>query len=87
MAAPAYHVISKKVENQIFRHNWIFRHTCVYKQPTLTKWLDYNYILHSYGKYDIVISDTLVGFFLVVLLLLLAVIISGLYEKTRKKKN
>ena len=36
MAAPAYRVISKEVENQIFKHNWIFRHTCVYKQSTLT---------------------------------------------------
>ena len=25
----AYHVISKEVENQIFRYNWIFRHTQV----------------------------------------------------------
>ena len=37
MAASAYHVISKEVENRIFRQNWIFRHTCMYKQPTLTK--------------------------------------------------
>ena len=36
MAASAYHVISKEVENHIFRHNWIFRRTCMYKQPTLT---------------------------------------------------
>ena len=37
MAASAYHVKSKEVENQIFRHNWIFRHTCVYKESKLTK--------------------------------------------------
>ena len=29
IAASSYHVISKEVENQIFRHKWIFRHTCV----------------------------------------------------------
>ena len=34
-----------------------------------------------------VILETLVGFFLVVLFLLLAVILSGLYEKPRKKKD
>ena len=34
-----------------------------------------------------VVLETLVGFFLVVLFLLLAVILSGLYEKPRKKKD
>ena len=37
MVPSSYHVISKEVENHIFRHNWIFRHMCMYKQPTLTK--------------------------------------------------
>ena len=32
MAASAYHVISKEVENHVFRHNHIFRYTCMYKQ-------------------------------------------------------
>ena len=36
MAARTYHVISKEVENIVFRHNRIFRHTCMYKQPILT---------------------------------------------------
>ena len=30
MAASAYHVISKDVENRIFRKNCIFRRTCMY---------------------------------------------------------
>ena len=38
-------------------------------------------------KYYIVISDTLVGFFLDVLFLLLAVILSELYEKPRRNKD
>ena len=37
MAASVYHVISKEVENPIFRHNHIFRHTCMYKQIILIK--------------------------------------------------
>ena len=40
IAASAYHVISKEVKNHVFRHNWFFRHTCMYKQPTLTKFSD-----------------------------------------------
>ena len=37
MAVSVYQVISKEVENSIFRHNRIFRNKCVDKQPTLTK--------------------------------------------------
>ena len=37
MTASAYHVISKEVENCIFRHNHIFGHTWMYKKPILTK--------------------------------------------------
>ena len=33
MAASAYHVISKEVENCISRHNSNFRNTWMYKQP------------------------------------------------------
>ena len=32
MTASAYHVISKEVENRIFKHSYIFKHTCMYKQ-------------------------------------------------------
>ena len=42
-------------------------------------------ILIYFCKYYIVISDTLVGFFLYVLFLMLAVILSELYEKPRRK--
>ena len=31
MAASAYHVISKEVENHVFKHNRIFRHTFIKK--------------------------------------------------------
>ena len=37
MAGSVDHVMSKEVENRIFRHNHIFRHTRMYKQPMLTK--------------------------------------------------
>ena len=36
MAALANHVISKEVENRIFRLDRTFRHTRLYKQPILT---------------------------------------------------
>ena len=54
MASPVYHAISKKVKNQIFRHNWIFRHKCVYKQTALIKQWNYNIlvqIFYSYFRY------------------------------------
>ena len=54
MAASAYHVISKVVDNYIFRHNHIFRHTCIYKQPISTKKWNYNIfvqILYNYLRY------------------------------------
>ena len=81
MAASAYHVISKEVENCIFSHNWIFRHTCMYKQPTLTTLSNYNNFL------QIFVLDTMRGSFLDVLFLLLAVILSELYEKPRRNKD
>ena len=37
MTASAYRVISKGVENRVFRHNLIFKHKCMYKQSILTK--------------------------------------------------
>ena len=82
-AASAYHVISKKVENQIFRHNWIFRQHVRTNKP---HWQSSGIIIFLW-KYYIVISDTLVGFFFDVLFLLLAVLLSELYEKPRRKKD
>ena len=38
-------------------------------------------------KYDVVISDTLVGSFMDALFLLLAIILSGLHEKPRRKDS
>ena len=66
MAALPYHVMSKEVENHIFRHNWIFRHTCMYKHP---HWQSSGIIIFL-CKYDMVISDILVGSFLDVFFLL-----------------
>ena len=54
MAASANHAISKKVENRVPRRNRTFRRTCMYKQPILTKWRNYNnfvQILYSYLRY------------------------------------
>ena len=83
MVALAYHVISKKVENQIFRSNWFFRHTCMYEQPMLKKYR----IITFLCQYYIIISDTLVGSFLDGVFLLLDVILLDLHEKLRKNKD
>ena len=82
MAASAYHFISKETENRVFRNNRIFRHTLIYKQPILTKKGNYNnflQILHSYLRYIDRILD--VFFFL------LAVILSELYQSSKKKTD
>ena len=71
MAASAYHVISKEVENEIFRYNWFFRHMYVWAIQMC--------------KYYIVISDTLLGSFLDGLFLLFAAILSELSWETKKK--
>ena len=81
MAALAYHVISKEVENQIFRHI-LDTHACM-NNP---HWQSSGIIIFL-CKYYTFISDTLVGFFLDVLFLLLAVILSELYEKPRRNKD
>ena len=81
MAASEYRVTSKEIENQIFRDNWIFRDTCVYKQSYWQK----SGIIIFLCKY-IVISDTLVDFFLE-LALFVAMILSQLYEKPRRNKD
>ena len=82
MAASAYRVISKKVENQIFRHNWIFTHACVYKQSTLTKQWNCNIfvqIWYSYFRYT--------GRLFLGCALFVAVTLSQLYEKRRRNKD
>ena len=81
MAASACHVISKEVENDIFKHNLIFRHICMYKQH---HWQSSGIIIF-WCKYYIVTSDALVGSFLDVLFLLLVVILLELQEKPRRK--
>ena len=81
MAASAYHVIWKRVENHIFRHNWISGQTCMLNKP---HWQSRE-ILIFLSKYCIVISNTLVGPFLDVLFVLLPVILSELHEKSRRK--
>ena len=79
MAASAYHVISKEVENQIL---FLDPHMCI-NSP---HWQSSG-ILIFLCKYSLVISDTLVDFFLDVLFLLLAVILSELYKKPRRNKD
>ena len=57
IAASTYHVISKEVENCMFRHNHSFRHISMYKQPFWQK----SEIITFLCKYYIVISDTQIG--------------------------
>ena len=70
-AASPFHVISKEVENRIFRYNNIFRHTCIDKQPIFVQ------IFFSYLRYTDRLFDAL--------FLLLAVILSEFHEKPRRK--
>ena len=56
MAASAYHVTLKGVENHVFRHNLTFRHTCMYKQSILRK----QWVIMILCKYYIDMSDTLI---------------------------
>ena len=78
-------LISKKVKNHIFRHNWIFRHTFCINNPD---WQSGGIIIFL-CKYFIVISDLLVGTFLNVLFLMLAVILRNQEGKNiqLQKKN
>ena len=78
-----YHVVSKEVENRIFRHNWIFRH----KLNFSIHWESSRIIIFS-CKFYIVTSDTLGrDSFLDVFFLLRAVILSELHEKPRSNKD
>ena len=81
MAASSYRVISKEVENQIFRHNWIFKHTCVYKKSTLTKWWNYNSFVQIWYRYF-----RYTGRFFLECALYVAIILPQLYEKPRRNK-
>ena len=80
MTASVYRVISKNIENHIFKHNRIFKLPCIYKQPVLTKKWHYNIfvqILYSYLRY----TDRLLDVFF----LLLVVTFLELHEKPRRK--
>ena len=81
MAASAYHVKSMEAENQIFK-TIEFLDTSVF---IINRHWQSSGILIFFCKYYIVLSDTLVGFFLDVLFLLLAVILLELHEKQRRK--
>ena len=83
MAASAYRVIWKEVKNHILIHNRNFRHTCCINNPHP----QISGIIMFLCKHYIVTSNTLAGSFLFVLFLLLAVILSGLHEKPRRKKD
>ena len=76
------HVISKEVENRVFRRNWIFRPTYFYKQPILTRQWNYNnfvHMLYSYLRYN----DRLLDVFF----LLLVIILSEFYENPRTENS
>ena len=83
MAASVYHVISKEVESQIFRHNWIFDTIVYINNP---HW-QISGIMIFLCKYYIFNLDTLVDVFLDMPFSLLAVILSELYEKPRRNKD
>ena len=71
----AYHVISKQVRNNILG-------TCCINNPD---WQ--SSVITFLCKYNIVVSDTLVGSFLDVLFLLFAVILSGFHEKPSRNRD
>ena len=83
MAAWTYHVISKKVENHILKHDWLITHLCMHKQPTLTKQWKYFFANISY----VVIPDTLVASFLDVFFLTLALIFSEFHVNPWRKDS
>ena len=82
MAASAYHVISKEVENHIIRDTIEFLDTHASTNNSHRQSCGITILL---DKYNISISDTFVGSFLDVLFLLLALILSEFNEKLRKK--
>ena len=83
MAASSYRVMSKQVENGIFRHKWIYRHTCMRKQP---HWQSSGIIIFL-CKYYIIISNTLIGSLFDVLFLFLAVVLSEFHKTPRRNKD
>ena len=82
MAASEYRVTSKEIENQIFRDFEFLETHAFTNNPYWQK----SGIIIFLCKYDIVISDTLVDFFLE-LALFVAMILSQLYEKPRRNKD
>ena len=82
MAASAYHVISKEVENHIIRDSIEFLDA---HASTNNSHRQSCGIMKLLDKYNIGISDTFVGSFLDVLFLLLALILSEFNEKLRRK--
>ena len=80
MAASAYQVISKEVENPILRHSRIFRHTYMCKEPVLTKLWKLKKNVQILYSHHTRYTDRLLDVFL----FLLTVILSELYEELRK---
>ena len=85
VAVSAYRVISKGVENFIFRHNRSFRHTCIYKQPILTKQWNYIFVqvLHSYLRY----IDKLWNVFFLLLPVILSELLRNQEEEIELQKK
>ena len=84
MAASAYHVISKEIENQLSLDiiDFLDTHVCI-NNP---HWQSSG-VITFLCKYYRVMPDTLVGSFLNVLFLLFAVISSELHEKPIRNKD
>ena len=74
-----YQVISKEVENRIFRHNHTFRQICMCTTPIDNKVVELYFCanIYSYFRY--------IGSLSWMIFLLLIVILSGLHEKPRRK--
>ena len=58
IAASSYHVISKEIENRVFKHNRIFRHNRIFIN---NPYLQISGVITILCKYYILISDTLKG--------------------------
>ena len=89
MAASAYHLISKDVENHLVRRNSIFRDTSIYKQFILTKqWNYHNFvqILYSYLRYTVRLLGVFFLLLLAIFLVFLVFLAIRVSLETKKKR-
>ena len=89
MAASAYHLISKDVENHLVRRNSIFRDTNIYKQFILTKQWNYHIfvqILYSYLRYTVRLLDVFYLLLLAIFLVFFVFLAIRVSLETKKKR-